>query len=235
MKESEKQNSARRKELRTVFYTVKNPDTLHREKPDDTITKIPVTVIRSSRRTISLEIRNTGETIFRAPLRMRDEEILRFLRRYESWILQKQERMRNARKEMGKVLTPSEVRILKESARKDLTERCRKMAPVVGVTYGRISIRGQRTRFGSCSSKGNLNFNYILMLTPPEIRDYVVVHELTHLKHMDHSSRFWKDVGKVLPDYRVRDSWLKEHGSMLIGRIPDSRLPAGSEKDGVQR
>lgn len=92
-------------------------------------------------------------------------------------------------------------------------------AKQIGVTYGRITIRNQKTRWGSCSSKGNLNFNCLLMLTPPEVIDYVVVHELCHRKEMNHSGAFWAEVEKVLPDYKEQVKWLKENGAQIIGRM----------------
>ena len=82
----------------------------------------------------------------------------------------------------------------------------------MGVSYGRISIRAAKTRWGSCSADGNLNFHWKLVLMPPEILDYVVVHELAHRREMNHSDRFWAQVERVLPDYRERRRWLKEHG-----------------------
>ena len=88
----------------------------------------------------------------------------------------------------------------------------------MGVTYGRITIRNQKTRWGSCSSKGNLNFNCLLMLTPPEVIDYVVVHELCHRKEMNHSKAFWDEVAHVLPDYEKARLWLKTEGDMIMRR-----------------
>ena len=108
-------------------------------------------------------------------------------------------------------------------ARKALTvipEKVRKYAPLVGVDYGRITIRNQRTRWGSCSSKGNLNFNCILMLFPEEVIDYVVVHELCHRKHMNHSAAFYAEVGRVFPEYRRCQRWLKENGGLYLSRLP---------------
>ena len=89
----------------------------------------------------------------------------------------------------------------------------------MGVRFGRITIRAQKTRWGSCTSSGNLNFNCLLMLTPPEVIDYVVVHELCHRLHMDHSPAFWQEVERWYPDYRPWKNWLREYGSQLIGRM----------------
>ena len=85
----------------------------------------------------------------------------------------------------------------------------------MGVTYGRISIRSAKTRWGSCSSEGDLNFHWKLVLMPPEVLDYVVVHELAHRKEMNHSRKFWAEVKNVLPDYEKRRKWLKEFGGYV--------------------
>ena len=82
----------------------------------------------------------------------------------------------------------------------------------MGVSYGSITVRDQKTRWGSCSAKGNLNFNWKLVLMPEEILEYVVVHELAHRLQMNHSTEFWDEVEKILPDYRKRRQWLKENG-----------------------
>ena len=114
-----------------------------------------------------------------------------------------------------------EIRALAKAALEDIPKRLEKFAPLVGATYGRVTIRNQRTRWGSCSAKGNLNFNCLLMLCPEAVRDYVVVHELCHRKELNHSLRFWAEVEKVLPGYKVQRKWLKDNGGAIIKRLPD--------------
>ena len=99
------------------------------------------------------------------------------------------------------VFDEEELRCLVKEARRRFTERAAYYAPLVGVSYERIAIRRQRTKWGSCSSKGNLNFNCLLALAPPAVLDYVVVHELCHRKEMNHAPRFWAEVRRILPDY----------------------------------
>lgn len=88
-------------------------------------------------------------------------------------------------------------------------------ASVLKVRYNGIRIKDQRSRWGSCSAKGNLNFNFRLIMAPDEIADYVVVHELCHLIHMNHSKDFWNCVESVLPDYKKRRQWLKINAALL--------------------
>jgi len=87
--------------------------------------------------------------------------------------------------------------------------------PITGGNYTSIAVRDQKTRWGSCSSRGTLSFNYRLIFAPPIILDYVVVHELCHLTHMNHSKDFWNMLASVMPDYQKCRQWLKEHGQEL--------------------
>ena len=154
---------------------------------------------------------------------MPDRDIQRFLKDSEEWIRKHREEASERLSEAERSNTPKlgmeEIRALADEALKDIPERVKKYAPLVGVSYGRITIRNQRSRWGSCSSKGNLNFNCLLMLAPPEHRDYVVVHELCHRKEMNHSDRFWKIVAKEMPDYQWSVRWLKEYGDNVIERL----------------
>ncbi len=119
-------------------------------------------------------------------------------------------------------LTPAEARLLetyekryRKAARLRMEERTAFFHKITGGSYTSITIRDQKTRWGSCSSSGTLSFNYRLIFAPPAILDYVVVHELCHLTHMNHSKDFWNMVESVLPDYKERRQWLKEHGQEL--------------------
>ena len=176
----------------------------------------------------------------RAPRYVGKEEIDRFVKEKEGWIRKAIEktRARNALNEKERVqpLTFEEIQELADKALAYIPGRTAYYAKIIGVDYGRITIRNQKSRWGSCSSKGNLNFNCLLMLTPPEVIDYVVVHELCHRKEMNHSKTFWGEVEKILPDYRIYKNWLKDHGSLIIGRmeaiphkIPTSAPTATSE------
>ena len=177
---------------------------------------IPYKVIRSNRKTIAIQIMPDGSVVVRSPKRMRVDEVRKFVNSKSTWI---EKHLTNRVPRNEEKLTDSELKELRERTRILVTERVRYFAPLVDVTYNQIAIRAQRTRWGSCSSKGNLNFNCLLGLVPSEVLDYVVVHELCHRKELNHSDRFWNEVSRILPDYKARKQWLKDNGPSLIARI----------------
>lgn len=180
-------------------------------------------IIRSDRKTLAAEIRR-GKLLIRAPLRASDVEIFRFLREHRRWIEKHLAKAQAAAKTAdARRLTAEELRALADRARRVILQRAAYFAPIVGVSYGRVTIRSQRSRWGSCSRKGNLNFNCLLMLAPPEVLDSVIVHELCHRKEMNHSERFYAEVLRVLPDYREWAKWLKEHGETLMAMLPETQ------------
>lgn len=103
----------------------------------------------------------------------------------------------------------------RSAARTQFEQRCAYYHQFTGGSYTSVTIRDQKTRWGSCSSRGTLSFNYRLIFAPPAVLDYVVVHELCHLTHMNHSKEFWNMVGSVMPDYQTHKRWLREHGREL--------------------
>ena len=179
-------------------------------------------VIRSNRKSMAVEIK-LNKLIIRAPMQATNEEINAFMLKNKAWIgkhLAKAAAQQQAVASVKK-LTIDEIRQIADKALEVILERVKHYAPLVGVTYGRITIRNQRSKWGSCSSKGNLNFNCLPMLAPPEVIDSVVVHELCHRKEMNHSARFYAEVLRVFPDYHKWDKWLKDNGTILMGLMPE--------------
>ena len=186
--------------------------------------KYEIQVIRSNRRTIGLEITPDMQVIVRAPYGVPERTLRRFVEERADWIethLTKMAARKIKQQNHPQIpkLTETELRMLANQAKEVIPNRVQYYAPIVGVNYGRITIRNQRTRWGSCSGKGNLNFNCLLMLTPPQVVDYVVVHELCHRLEMNHSPRFWAQVERVYPNYRQAKKWLKDNGADIIDRM----------------
>lgn len=186
--------------------------------------KYNIRIIKTKRKTVSLTIEDDGNVTVRAPLYMSRPEIERLLKDKSGWIEKhlcriKERQQLMSSEETGGTLCAQELKELADRAASYIPERVKFYADIAGVAYGRITIRNQRTRWGSCSGKGNLNFNCLLMLMPPEIIDYVVVHELCHRKEMNHSKAFWTEVEKVLPDYEKRRKWLKDNGNDIMRRM----------------
>jgi predicted metal-dependent hydrolase len=152
-----------------------------------------------------------------APTWMPNDEVERVLESHREWIAAERARQRPRLR-----LDPR--RVSEADARAAVRELVRMLAeeeaPELGVEYERIEIRDQRTRWGSCSTRGTLSFNWRLVLAPFEVLDYVVVHELCHLREPNHSRRFWRLVEARRPDWRVQRDWLHEHGPELLAFRP---------------
>ena len=160
-------------------------------------------LIRTNRKTVAIQVNPDLSITVRAPRYASKREIGRIVEKNEAWIHKHIEIIKKNKADYEALnvekLTSEEIKTLAEQALKLIPQRVEYFSRQVGVDYG-------------CSSKGNLNFNCLLMLAPAEILDYVVVHELCHRKEMNHSKAFWAEVEKVLPDYRESVKWLKEKG-----------------------
>ena len=183
-----------------------------------------IKLIRSERRTLSIELKPDGLILVRAPKRLPLRDIEAFLLEKEGWIRKKQEeiRLRESEKKKLQKFTEKELKELKKAAREKIPERVRFYSEKIGVSYGRVTIRAQKTRWGSCSREGNLSFNCLLMLAPLEVLDSVIVHELCHRKQMNHSAAFYREIYAVFPEYDRWHRWLRKNGSALMRRLPES-------------
>ena len=179
--------------------------------------------VRSSRKTLSVEIGPKGLTV-KAPFSASRRDVEAFLRKRPHWVLAHydamQEKMEKLSQQNGNShLSESQKEALEKRyrnlARECITRRASYYAAQLGVTYSSIRIAEQKTRWGSCSSRGTLSFHWRLVLAPPAVMDYVVVHEVCHLIHMDHSPDFWAEVESLMPDYKVYKTWLKKNGLVL--------------------
>ena len=176
-------------------------------------------LIRARRKTLSIRITQEGNLEIRAPLGMPKGEIEAFLKEKAQWIeTHRAKVLAEYAQGQEAPLGEEEILTLAEQMRQRLPEKLNRHAASMGVTFGRVTIRCQQTRWGSCSSRGNLNFNCLLMLAPEEVLDYVVVHELAHRKQMNHSALFWQEVARECPDYKKSLRLLKDRGGALLSR-----------------
>lgn len=193
---------------------MKNEIYLNYDQPDICI---KCRIVRSGRKSVSIQITPERDVVIRAPETLSCSELKKLVEQKKDWILNT---LRSI-PEKPDLTVPQQKQLAaaekhyRKAAQEYIPGRVLYFQKQIGVIPARITIRDQKTRWGSCSSNRTLSFNYRLMLAPPEILDYVVVHELCHLKHMNHSSDFWSEVGKVLPDYRKKKEWLKNHGQEL--------------------
>jgi predicted metal-dependent hydrolase len=172
-------------------------------------------LIRSIRKTVSISISKEGSVVVRAPQTTSKAFIDKFVLSKKEWINQTIDRIRSRNEQKQRLeLTSEEIKQCKTLAKKYLTERMDHFSKIMNVTYKDIKINSAHTRWGSCNAKGSISFTYRLILVPLPLIDYVVVHELAHLKEMNHSKKFWKTVDDILPDYKASKRKLQEwqHG-----------------------
>lgn len=183
--------------------------------------QITYIIQKSRRRSISVSIVADNNVLVKAPYGTSERTVQEFLVAKKGWItkhLEKQNREVEQAESLG-LLSDDEVKMIKKQARKIIPKRVVYWAEKIGVTYGRIAIRLQSSRWGSCAANGNLNFNCLLVLMPPEVLDSVVVHELCHRRYMNHSKEFYAEIDQVFPDYKCWNKWLKDNGGIYLKRV----------------
>lgn len=176
-------------------------------------------VIPSDRKSISIRINRDKSVTVRCPRFLSRTECIRYIEEKSDWIISHYQKISSSPTPVFTAQQLNQLAFLEKKFRKAAKEyipqRVAYYHQFTGGTYTTITIRDQKSRWGSCSSRGTLSFNYRLMLAPPEVLDYVVVHELCHLRHMNHSKDFWLMVESILPDYKNAKRYLKDHGHEL--------------------
>ena len=183
-------------------------------------------ILRSNRTKVAIQILPDGTVLVRAPHHVPEADICALVKEQSAWILRSQSKLKTQHDQRAQLppLTGEDIKRLADQELKVIPARVAYFASRIGVTYGRITIRNQKGRWGSCSSQGNLNFNCLLMLTPPHVIDSVIVHELCHIKELNHSDAFWATVKQILPDYEIAYRWLKANGGDLIARMKNGGM-----------
>lgn len=167
-----------------------------------------VTIKRSMRKTLSLQVKN-AQVIVKAPIFVSKKQVFTFIEKNKNWIESK------IYKQNQSLIIPEKIPEYKLQAKKYIPERVKILAEKFWFQYNSVKITSAKTRWWSCTSKKNLNFSYRLILTPTEIIDYVICHELAHLKHMNHSRHFWDEVSRMDKNYKKNDSWLKVNADLF--------------------
>ena len=180
-----------------------------------------VEVRRSKRKSAAIKITADMQIVVFVPLYVSDNEIEKMVISKSKWIDEHMLKVQSTIDERSKLekITFEQVKELADQAVEYIPKRVKYYAEKENFVYNKITIKNLVSRWGSCSTKGNLNFNCLLMLTPDYVIDYIVVHELCHLREMNHSEKFWAEVEKIMPDYQRAELWLKQNGGNLIARM----------------
>lgn len=180
-----------------------------------------VEVRRSKRKSAIIKITADMQIVVFVPLYVSDNEIEKMVISKSKWIDEHMLKVQSTIDERSKLekITFEQVKELADQAVEYIPKRVKYYAEKENFVYNKITIKNLVSRWGSCSTKGNLNFNCLLMLTPDYVIDYIVVHELCHLREMNHSEKFWAEVEKIMPDYQRAELWLKQNGGNLISRM----------------
>ncbi len=180
-----------------------------------------VEVRRSKRKSAAIKITADMQIVVFVPVYVSDNEIERMVISKSKWIDEHMLKVQSTIDERSKLekITFEKIKELADQAVEYIPKRVKYYAEKENFVYNKITIKNLVSRWGSCSTKGNLNFNCLLMLTPDYVIDYIVVHELCHLREMNHSEKFWAEVEKIMPDYQRAELWLKQNGGNLISRM----------------
>lgn len=175
-------------------------------------------LIRSKRKTLSISVENDGSITIRAPRGLSNRRIDAFLKEKKKWIIKKvqlaKQRQQKAQTFQDR-LNNTNIKEQRERARIYLQKRLEHFCKNHRLSYNKLRITSAKTRWGSCGPTNNVNFNWKIILAPPQVIDYLVVHELAHTVEKNHQKPFWKLVEQMDPQYKENRKWLKKHGYLL--------------------
>ncbi len=194
-----------------------------------------IVITKSWRKSISMRFDAEGNLQVKAPKLSSQWTIDSFIAKNQAWIDKHAARIQKQRQDKKwylfgeeiypsnspfswgewSLISPDKERIergFKSQAKQYIPDRCQELADLHWFTYNTLRITSAMTRWGSCSSKKNINFSYRLIMSPKEAIDYVIIHELCHLRQMNHGPKFWKEVADIMPDYKVQEKHLKNEG-----------------------
>lgn len=183
--------------------------------------EINYVITKSKRRSIKIHVSSDLKVMVDAPSGTPTKIVEEFILSKKDWVLKQIEKIKseNLKASVMGPLTEDDIKQIKKQAKIIIPQRVEYYAQKYDISYNRIAIRLQKSRWGSCSADGNLNFNCLLVLMPQEIMDSVVVHELCHRHHMNHSKAFYDEVNTMFPDYKRCTKWLKQNGNAYFKRI----------------
>jgi predicted metal-dependent hydrolase len=192
---------------------------MHADRVTSVYTVDELIEVRRSRRARrwTLSLPWGASPMLTVPAWMSEREIARIVESHQAWIAAERAKQRPRLRLDRRAVSETEARL---AVRELVAMLVDEEAPAIGVSPARIQIRDQRSRWGSCSTRGTLSFNWRLVLAPFDVLDYVVVHELCHLREPNHSSRFWRLVERHRPDWRTQRDWLHTHGPELLAFKP---------------
>ncbi len=172
-------------------------------------------IIYSKRRTLCLEIGKNAELIIRAPKRLPESQIYKFIQKKSAWIKSRQEKKLADISKVQELASKIDIKISKSDAYNIISQRTKELSSTYNFIYNTIKINNARTRWGSCSAKNNINFTKKIAILPESVMNYIIVHELSHTIEKNHSRKFWTLVRNILPNYKQQQKWLKENGHIL--------------------
>ncbi len=172
-------------------------------------------IVFTKRKSIALSLDDKGEVLVRAPKRTSRILIDKFVHENQAWIQKRVQDNVVQKEKVSKLLENNNTQQLKNEFERNLSKRMGLWAKKLNINFNKVRISNAKKRWGSCSSKGVVSITWRLVFAPQEVLDYVIVHELIHLNHMNHSKRFWLEVQKVIPDYKKHKKWLKSNDHLL--------------------